>query len=395
MNNKNIALASINRSHLFMLAQEMDKHNKLKKFYIGYPNLLRKTSFQKNKIVKVHHIYQSLFKLRKFLFLEDKNNISEILAWKVAKNFDYWLTKELKKDSVRILISESTYSNNAGKYIKKNSGKYIVERPCSHVLWQENVLKDNADKFGQMIRLPTKESIETDLESYHNADKIIVPSKFVKKTFEDFGLKDKVKICPYTRGLLGGDLLDCDVIEKIKRQAFLKDNLNILFVGSASLRKGVHILLEACLKLDLPYKVNFVGSLTDFAKELMSIETGFNFQYIGRLKGYKLAEQYLNADVLVLPSIEEGYGMVIPEAMSYGTIPIVSSNVGASDLINDGFNGMIFKSNRPSELTEKLLKFSNLDIDKKILFVKNCLFSRTSQSWNGYFKKMMEIIKED
>ena len=43
MDANNIALASMNRSHLFMLAQEMDKHNKLRNFYIGYPNLFRKT----------------------------------------------------------------------------------------------------------------------------------------------------------------------------------------------------------------------------------------------------------------------------------------------------------------------------------------------------------------
>ena len=89
MDTDNIALASMNRSHLFMLAQEMDKHNKLKKFYIGYPNLFRQTLFKSNNNIKVNHIYQSLFKLRKFLFLEDKNNISEIIAWKVAKNFDF------------------------------------------------------------------------------------------------------------------------------------------------------------------------------------------------------------------------------------------------------------------------------------------------------------------
>lgn len=395
MDADNIALASMNRSHLFMLAQEMDKHNKLKKFYIGYPNLFRKTLFKSNNNIKVNHIYQSLFKLRKFLFLEDKNNISEIIAWKVAKNFDFWLTKELKKDNIKILISESTYSKNAGQYVKSNSGKYIVERPCSHVLWQEKVLRENADKFGQMIRLPTKESIETDLESYHNADKIIVPSKFVKNTFKDYGITDKVKICPYSRGLLGGDRIDCEIIEKIKKRNFLKKNLNILFVGSASLRKGVHILMQACLKLDLPYKVKFVGSLTDFAKELMSIETSFNFEYVGGLKGYALAEQYLSADLLVLPSIEEGYGMVIPEAMSYGTIPIVSSNVGASDLIQDNFNGMIFKSNNPLELTEKLTKFAELDIENKMKLVNNCLGSRSSQSWNRYYKKMMQLIKED
>ena len=50
MDANNIALASMNRSHLFMLAQEMDKHNKLKNFYIGYPNLFRKTLFKSKNI---------------------------------------------------------------------------------------------------------------------------------------------------------------------------------------------------------------------------------------------------------------------------------------------------------------------------------------------------------
>ena len=116
---KNLAIASINRSHLYKLSQILNKYNNLDKFYAGFPSFKNIDAFSKNTILKEHHHWQSLFKLRKYIFLENKNLISNYLASKSSNNFDLWLCKEIEKDSIEILISEGFYSSKSGIKLRK------------------------------------------------------------------------------------------------------------------------------------------------------------------------------------------------------------------------------------------------------------------------------------
>ena len=58
---------------------------------------------------------------------------------------------------------------------------------------------------------------------------------------------------------------------------------------------------------------------------------------------------------LVLPSIEEGFGLVVPQALSCGLPCIVSDAVGAADLIRHRENGSVFRSTDSSSLASELV----------------------------------------
>ena len=68
---------------------------------------------------------------------------------------------------------------------------------------------------------------------------------------------------------------------------------------------------------------------------------------------------YNEVDVLCLPSIDEGFGMVVLEAMSNGIPTIISKNVGASDLISDKANGMIVNPGNADEVYQAMKYFIN------------------------------------
>ncbi|MCQ2259673.1 MAG: glycosyltransferase, partial [Bacteroidaceae bacterium] len=65
-----------------------------------------------------------------------------------------------------------------------------------------------------------------------------------------------------------------------------------------------------------------------------------------------------NNDVLVLPSLHDGWGAVINEAMTLGTIPVCSDKCGAKALINKSGFGGIFEVNKPQKLADLLAEFS-------------------------------------
>src|SRR5262249_31919063 len=65
------------------------------------------------------------------------------------------------------------------------------------------------------------------------------------------------------------------------------------------------------------------------------------------------------ADLVVLPSRGDGWGMVINEAFSVGVPVVVSDRCGASDLVRNGFNGYVFRSDDASDLRRCLTDFLN------------------------------------
>jgi len=76
---------------------------------------------------------------------------------------------------------------------------------------------------------------------------------------------------------------------------------------------------------------------------------------------------YQEADIFVLPSVDDGFGMVVAEAMAAGLPVIVTENVGAADHIEDGVEGFVVPIRNPEALAAKIKFFyDNLDEVKKM-----------------------------
>ena len=88
------------------------------------------------------------------------------------------------------------------------------------------------------------------------------------------------------------------------------------------------------------------------------IENGISdkIDFVGFLNDSQLAVEYQKANIFVLPSIKEGFGMVIFEAMSYGLPFIASKTCGISEQINDGQEGFLVPPGDPKALANKLDK---------------------------------------
>ncbi len=123
--------------------------------------------------------------------------------------------------------------------------------------------------------------------------------------------------------------------------------VNLLAVGSITQRKGYDILIEVLASLKaLPWQLTIAGasrSQAAFARLENDIER-FHLQdrvaIAGAVTEARLTELYTNADVFVLASLFEGYGMVFGEAIAYG-LPIVATAVGAAGDIVPGDAGLL------------------------------------------------------
>jgi glycosyltransferase involved in cell wall biosynthesis len=137
-----------------------------------------------------------------------------------------------------------------------------------------------------------------------------------------------------------------------------------LYVGSLIPRKGLQFLLEACGQLQQQgiesYTVLIVGDGEQRQELEQFCQTHHitnQVQWIGRVDYGDLGGFFKQADVFILPTLEDTWGMVVLEAMVLGTPVICSRWAGAAELIQDGQNGYCFTPQESGTLAELMRLF--------------------------------------
>ena len=133
----------------------------------------------------------------------------------------------------------------------------------------------------------------------------------------------------------------------------------VLFVGRLSPEKGLRTLIEAaalCKGGGLDAKLVFVGSGPE--EELLRVHAqraGVDAEFHGFLEGDSLAERYAAADIFVLPSLSEPWGLVVNEAMEFALPLLLSDRVGCrAVLLQEGSNGFAFSAGDATALAGRM-----------------------------------------
>jgi glycosyltransferase involved in cell wall biosynthesis len=137
-----------------------------------------------------------------------------------------------------------------------------------------------------------------------------------------------------------------------------------LFVGSLIKRKGPRHLIVAARKLKElgagKFSVVLVGD-GDEAEELRELVCALQLQHEVRLLGqvpyHLLGFYFRSCDVFVLPTLEDTWAMVVPEALSFGKPVLCSKYAGAKELVEPGVNGFTFDPHESEELVGYMARF--------------------------------------
>ena len=137
--------------------------------------------------------------------------------------------------------------------------------------------------------------------------------------------------------------------------------VEMIFVGRLCARKNVDTLLNALAELETSaWRLRVIGSGEDEGslKELSSeLAIHQNVEFLGALNYADVIDHIANADFLVLPSLFDGWGAVVNEALSQGTPVLCSNDCGAKDLIVCGWSGDLFEAKSISALAELLYNY--------------------------------------
>jgi glycosyltransferase involved in cell wall biosynthesis len=237
-------------------------------------------------------------------------------------------------------------------------------------------------------------------ETAHNATLIVTISNYsfekIKKNYHID--KREVRIVP--NGVDVEKFKPVGDSEKNRRKFGLGDEPCVLFVGSLIPRKGLPLLVEAARKIvkekadtkflivgDGPLKNQLIASLEK--ANLLG-----NFLFMGNLKENILPIIYSCADVFVLPSIQEGQGIVLLEAQASGK-PVVAFDVGGiNETVQNGETGLLVERGNIDGLAYALLKLLRDKGLRDKLGVNGRSFVTENFTWDICAQKMLKVYRE-
>ena len=155
-----------------------------------------------------------------------------------------------------------------------------------------------------------------------------------------------------------------EIRKKYRKLNNLDDEFIILSVGQFIYRKGFDVLIHAMKFLPGNYKLYIVGGNGNTYSDIIEDLGIDNVSFISFISKDKLKEFYFAADLFVLPTREDIWGLVINEAMSCA-LPIITTTkcIAGLELVKDGINGYLVEPDEPKLLSDKI---SNILLNKDL-----------------------------
>ena len=213
------------------------------------------------------------------------------------------------------------------------------------------------------------------------ADLVVVPSQFVRSTLleHDF-VSAPIAVVPF----------GSPPSLAVPPNSLSLGPLRALYVGSLGQRKGLSYALDAVRSLGSQVTLTLIGRVSSpDCKPL--IEALDRHKWIETLPHHQILEQMRLHDVLLFPTLFDGFGLVITEAFSQGLPVITTLNSGAPDCIRDGVEGFIVPIRSSQAIAERLQLLAN-NRDQLAGMRQACLSRAAELSWSVYEQGLRTVV---
>ena len=226
--------------------------------------------------------------------------------------------------------------------------------------WVAHIHATEYDRTGGRVN-----SRIADLEyrGLNSADKVIAVSNYTKDMVNRYYGVPLSNIEVVHNGIDLVDFQPSDI-----KKLFPKDKI-VLFVGRLTYQKGVDYFLESAQKVlkDHPDTIFLVVGHGDKYEELImkSAQLGISHKVMfpGFLTGKQLRSCYHMADVFVMPSVSEPYGIVALEALAAGTPTVISKQSGVSETLSHVFKVDFWDTSKMARMISTILDYPSLSAE--------------------------------
>jgi glycosyltransferase involved in cell wall biosynthesis len=320
-----------------------------------------------------------------------KSPFGPIPADMIWEQAELWFDKTVAKKHLNGERAVYAYEHAARETFQKQNrrgGLCIYDMPICHHAKSARLLKQEAENYpetqtpmdARLKRVAPRINARKDAE-LGLADLVITPSSFVKDSLVEQGVPEaKVRVIPFGAP---------PVITVEARQT--KRPFIFLSAGSQSVRKGTHYLLEAWRKLQPTGEVELwlIGPMSLPGRLLNDLPGKVVIR--PSVPRHELFRIYQQASVLVLPSLCEGFALVITEAMANGLPVITTPNSGALGFLTHGKDGFIVPVGDGERLAETMQW--TMDHPEEVAEISvNATARAASWQWSDYRARLADEV---
>lgn len=295
--------------------------------------------------------------------------------------------------------------NNSAYEFPKALQKQGTAKPLVHLIHgtladeYEQGKKGAQSLRGKLANAFMKRQAKQEKNVAQQADAIVTISQYSKtKILEHYGVtEEKIHLVP--NGVDTEKFQPSDTTAA-KKQFSLGQEPTVLFMGSLVARKGLPYLIQAAktvIKQQANAKFLIVGSgplRMQLEQSVASLGLSGNFVFYGNIPEGQLAAAYNAADVFVLPSVQEGQGIVLLEAQACGK-PVVAFGVGgAKEAVKDDESGFLLELGDTDGLAERLLKLLGDEALRQKMGAAGRQFVAENYTWDLCAERMLKIYRE-
>lgn len=395
------------KQHSYQVAEAMNREGYLKKFYtssyISNPFIQDFITQSKNQywsrrfikglsgsVVSANWRYE--FKEVLYRKLGYSGAAVNQLVYERDVNFDNFVSRRIEKKDFDIFWGFQGSCLKSLKMARNSARQGICEMTIAHLPFANKILSEEAKlnpKWAETIDFGNFPSSfqERLISEPHEATNVVAISEFLKRTLvEDDVPASKIKVIP-----LGCPVDDIKFIEQAK--PIRNRSLKVLFAGRVTQRKGMSYLLDAVTgftKSEL--ELHIVGNIHGAGSEFHKLKQCY--KYSPGISQQQLFQKYCEYDLLILPSLVEGFGLVSIEAMCAGLPVITTPNTNAFEILQDGYNGFMVPIRDESAISKALRQFRDMDDNQFQIMRMNARNTALNYSWSGYRNNLMNYLKE-
>lgn len=368
--------------HHFDLARELESRGYLKRIYSSFPwARLRREGVPRERVRTFPWIHTPWMLAHRYVNVPSR--ISTEVALANIRLFDAWVARRLEDCDAFVAISGSGLKT--GRMAQSRGAKYVCDRGSSHIRYQKTIVEEEYARWGFPGSRVDPRALEREEKEYAIADAITVPSEFARRSFVEMGVDGgKVRTMPL------GVRLD----RFSGTAARPSGSFDVLFAGTVSLRKGLPYLLEAFTMLKHPLKrLRLAGPVEPEMRSLLRRFDLSGVELLGRLPQDEMARWMNASHAMVLPSIEDGFGLVMAQAMACGTVVIASDHTGGPDLFTDGLEGYVVPIRSPEAICARLTQLAEDPGLRQRMSEASLERVRYLGGWSAYGEQYSEFLR--
>jgi glycosyltransferase involved in cell wall biosynthesis len=345
----------------------------------GLPGAIARNALPYLPKNKVHTLLGPLPAYKAAKYFAPDEGISDLLTWTL---FDLWTARYAKRRRPDAVVGYEMCAVDTFRAAKSVGARCILDAAAFHYSEQDNILFSETHNFSRAeTRLRWRKRIEVEL-----ADLIICCSELARQSYLAAGISGG-------RIVVNSPGVELDLFQP-NYVASRTGPTKFVFVGTASRRKGFDILLEAFRLTSSAFpsaELHVIGD-PESASGFMRYSPSDKIVIHGKHSRLELAHMLGWMDCLVLPSRIEAFGMVVVEALAAGIPCIVTSTVGAAEVITAGKNGWIVPAGSLVALS-KQMSLCCAEPSRVREMRSVCIASAARHQWIDYRKRVLSIIE--